>query len=233
MSARVMVITGTSRGIGRGLAEHYLKAGWIVFGCSRGAATVKHPAYHHRSFDLTDEAALTALLRDAAQAGPLEALINNAGIAAMNHLLLTSTATARQLMEVNFLAAFVALREAGKLMSRRKSGRIINFSTIAVPLDLAGEALYAASKSALESLTRTAARELAPFNITVNTIGPCPHPTRLIEGISHEKLDTLRHRQAIPLNAELSDIIAGVDFFLSPNSRLYTGQTLYLGGVFS
>ena len=106
--------------------------------------------------------------------GQLSILINNAGIASMNHLLLTPLSSIQRIFSTNVFGSFVVLREAAKAMAPAKYGRIVNFATVATPLNLEGESAYAASKAAVESLTRVAARELAPLNITVNAVGPTP-----------------------------------------------------------
>jgi 3-oxoacyl-[acyl-carrier protein] reductase len=116
-------------------------------------------------------------------------------------------------------------------MSRNGGGRIINFSSIASPLNLEGEALYAASKSAVESLTKTAAKELASMDITVNAIGPTPVETDLIKLIPKEKIDALLEQQPIKRLGTQEDILNCVDFLLKPESDFITGQILYLGGV--
>ena len=97
-------------------------------------------------------------------------------------------------------------------MSRNGGGRIINFSSIASPLNLEGEALYASSKAAVESLTKTAAKELAPMNITVNAIGPTPIETDLIKLVPKEKIEELLEKQAIQRLGTESDIHNCVDF---------------------
>ncbi len=228
----VMLITGARKGLGRHLAEHYLARGWRVAGCSREASDFRHDAYSHHQVDVTDEAAVVALVRSLQQQhGRIDALLNNAGIAAMNHLLLTPAATARRVFDTNFHGSFLCLREAAKVMVRQKHGRIVNFTTVAVPLDLAGEAVYAASKAALESLTRIAAHELGAQGVTVNAVGPTPVPTDLIKTVPKEKLDKLLARQALPRFGRPEDVAHVVDFFLSPDSGFITGQVLYLGGV--
>ena len=123
------------------------------------------------------------------------------------------------------------MRECAKQMSRLKKGRIINFSTVAAAMDLEGEALYAASKSAIESLTRISARELAPYGITVNAIGPTPVETDLIKLVPQESMDALISKQAIKRLGTFEDINNCIDFFLKEESNFISGQVLYLGGV--
>ena len=123
------------------------------------------------------------------------------------------------------------MRECAKQMSRQKKGRIVNLSSIAAPLNLEGEAVYAASKAALESLTRTAAKELGPLGITVNAIGPTPIDTDLTRTVPREAIDSLIQKQAIQRIGTTQDVIKCVDFFLDEESDFITAQTLYLGGV--
>jgi 3-oxoacyl-[acyl-carrier protein] reductase len=161
----------------------------------------------------------------------LDILVNNAGIGSMNHALMTPTATVTRIMNTNVVATFLLSREAAKLMMRNKFGRIVNFATVATPLRLEGEAIYAASKAAVISLTQILGREFAPFGITVNAIGPTPIKTDLIAAVPQNKLESLLCRQAIPRFGEFSDVSNVIDFFIRPESGFITGQTIFLGGV--
>ena len=149
----------------------------------------------------------------------------------MNHSLLTPASTVEKVMQTNLLGTFLAAREAAKLMRRDRYGRIVNFSTVAVPLNLEGEAAYVASKAAVEALTRVLAREFAEFGVTVNTIGPVPIKTDLIAGVPVDKIEALIARQPIKRYGELADVINVVDFYLREESNFVTGQCVYLGGV--
>jgi len=132
---RIVVVTGTSRGIGRGLAAYFLKQGDVVCGCSRKPATLRHKNYRHSLLDVADEKAVVAMIRGVvAEYGRVDVLLNNAGIAAMNHALLTPGSVARAIFATNFHGTFLFCREAAKAMLRRKTGRIVNFATVATPL---------------------------------------------------------------------------------------------------
>jgi 3-oxoacyl-[acyl-carrier protein] reductase len=229
---QVVLITGTRKGIGRYLAEHFIKRGCLVEGCSRDLPDWELDGYTHHRADVADEAAVRTMLSAIQKRhGRLDIVINNAGVAAMNHTLLTTAAALDRIMNTNLRGTFLICRESAKIMQRRKYGRIINLSTIAVPMRLEGEALYAASKSAVETLTRIMARELGPLGITVNAIGPTPIETDLIRGVPAEKIQQIIDQLAIKRLGRLEDVANVVDFFARPESDYITGQVIYLGGV--
>lgn len=233
-SPSVTLITGTRKGIGRSLAEHYLAQGHQVIGCSRQPSNLDAANYLHVCLDVIDEEAVLDLFATIRKNyGKLDNLVNNAGVASMNHCLLTPLSTVSQIMAINVLGTFLLSRESAKLMraSRSNNGRIVNFSSVARPLNLQGEAVYAASKSAIETLTAVMAKELAPFGITVNAVGPTPVETDLTRAVPNAKLQQLLAMQSIPRYGTYADIANVVDFFLAPASNFVTGQTLYLGGV--
>ena len=231
-SAPVMLITGTRKGIGRNLAERYAAQGYTVYGCSRSEITDAIPNYTHFCLDVANEQDVRDMVREIrGRSRRLDVLVNNAGIASMNSMLLTPLETARNIFDTNFLGTFVFCREAAKFMQRRRSGRIVNFTTVADPLKLEGEAIYAASKAAVTKLTEILARELAAYDITVNAVGPTPIRTDLIRAVPEEKIERLLERQAIHRYAEFDDVANVIDFFIRPESAMVTGQTVYLGGV--
>lgn len=232
MDRPVTLVTGTRKGLGRFLAEHYLAQGHVVVGCSRAATDLEAERYHHLEADVADERAVKKIFGFVRKdLGRLDHLINNAGIASMNHTLLTPLATVDRIFDTNVKGTFLFAREAAKLMQRRAYGRIVNMTTVATPLMLEGEAIYAASKAAVLNLTQVLARELAPFGVTVNSVGPTPVKTDLIRSVPADKLDALLARQAIPRFGEPKDVANVVDFFLRPESDFVTAQNIYLGGV--
>ncbi|MCG3688103.1 SDR family NAD(P)-dependent oxidoreductase [Aliarcobacter butzleri] len=229
---KIILITGTSKGIGKTLANYYLEKDFIVVGCSRGKSSVNHQNYRHFSLEVGDEKAVVSMVKTIKKEfGKIDILINNAGIASMNHILTTSVETISKLFNTNFLGTFLFTREVSKVMMKEKFGRIINFTTVAKPLRLEGEAIYASSKAAIETFTQTASKELSPFNITVNAIGPTPIQTDLIKAVPKDKIDELLNKQTIKRFGEFEDIINVIDFFINEKSSFITGQIIYLGGV--
>lgn len=229
---KTAIVTGTSKGIGKEIAGHLLDQGFAVAGCSRGDATIKHKEYSHYSLQVSDETAVRRMFMDFSRRhGQLDVLINNAGIASMNHIMTTSFAAAERVINTNFLGSFLFLREASKVMARQNYGRIVNFSTVAVGLSLDGEAVYASSKAAVEKLTQIAAKELGELGITVNGIAPTPVMTDLIKAVPKDKIDALLAKQAIKRFGKFEDIINIIDFYLDEKSNFVTGQIIYLGGV--
>lgn len=228
----ITLVTGARKGIGRFLAERYATRGHKVIGCSRQPSDWTHENYVHVEADVVDEPAVKELFaRVRRDFGRVDNLLNNAGIAAMNHSLLTPLATVRRVMDTNLAGTFLFSREAAKLMQRTRYGRIVNFSTVAVPLHLEGEAAYVASKAAVEALTQVMARELGHMGITVNALGPVPVQTDLIRAVPADKIEALVARQAIKRLGTFDDVANVCDFYMSPESGFITGQILYLGGV--
>jgi 3-oxoacyl-[acyl-carrier protein] reductase len=229
---KVMLITGTRKGIGKYLAEYYVSKGFHVIGCSRNDVEHKLENYHHFCLDVADESKVKQMFNEIRKSyGCLDVLINNAGVASMNHILLTPLKTVNRILSTNVIGTFLFCREAAKLMQKKHYGRIINFATVATPLKLEGEAIYASSKAAVVSLTEILARELSDMGITVNAVGPTPIKTDLIRSVPQEKINALLDRQSIRRFGEFRDISNVIDFFIRPESDFVSGQVIYLGGV--
>lgn len=229
---RIIIITGSRKGIGLYLAKEYLNEGDIVYGCSRRPSDLEHPNYTHERLDVSDEIAVSAFVRNIYKKHKrIDILINNAGIASMNHFLLTPYTTAQKVFNTNFMGSFLFCREVAKYMMKSKTGRIVNYSTVAVPLNLDGELVYSASKAAVEQLTRVLAKEIGTYGITVNAVGPTPIDTDLIKNVPEEKIKDLISHQSIKRLGLYTDVKNVIDFYLRPESEFITGQVIYLGGI--
>ena len=229
---KVIIITGTRKGLGRELAQYFLNDGDVVYGCSRRSSSITHPQYRHFNLNVSDEVAVITMIKDIYRINKrIDILINNAGAASMNHFLLTPYSTAQKLIETNFYGTFLMSREVSKIMCRQKYGRIINYTTVAVPLNLEGELVYASSKAAVEKLTKILAAELGSSGVTVNAVGPTPIATDLIKNVPKEKIEELLEKQSVKRHGVFEDVLNVIKFFIAPESNFITGQIIYLGGI--
>lgn len=228
---RLALVTGSATGVGRHLAERLLADGYAVVGCSRREAEWSHPDYTHLPADVTSEDDVQRVMQFVADhEAPLAAVVNNAAAASMNHAMLTPMSTWEKLIATNLMATVMISREAVKQM-RKTGGRIVNVSSVAVPLRLEGHAAYAASKAAMHSFAQVFAREVASFGITVNIVGAPPIETDMIRGVPQDKIDKLLDSLPIKRLGTVEDVANAVEFFLRPESSGLTGQVLYIGGA--
>ncbi len=231
-NGNVILITGTSRGIGKYLSQYYAQKGFQVIGCSRSPSDLALDNYQHFEIDISQEDQVRKMFWEIKETrGRLDFLINNAGIMATNLLLLTSTKSAQEIFQTNVMGTFLFCRESAKLMKTNNFGRIVNISSISVVLKIVGEAIYAASKAAIITLTQVLAKELASYNITVNALNPNPLKTEIISEVPSEKIQEIIKQQSIPRLGEFRDISNVIDFFFRNESDFITGQVITLGGL--
>ena len=231
-SIQSILITGNRKGIGRYLTEFYLDKGYGVYGCSRTKSDLKNKNYSHFECDVSRENDVIKTVKAIhKEIDSISVLINNAGIASLNHSVLTPAKTVKKVFGTNFNGSFYFTRECSKYMMKKNFGRIINFSTVAVPLDLDGEMIYASSKSAVEKMTKITAKELAKFNITVNALGPTPIDTDLTRTVPKNKIDEIIEKHTIKRLGKMEDISNVIEFFIKKESEFITGQIIYLGGL--
>ena len=225
----MIIVTGASRGIGRAIAMNLHEQGLGVIGLSR---TLVPSDFSQFEVDVSDYDALKNIVSILKSKGSLvSALINCAGVASMNLAILTPQESTRKIIETNLLGTIYSCQLFSSLMIRNGSGNIINFSTIAVPLYLAGESIYVASKAGVEAFTKVIAKELAPHNIRANCIAPGPIKTSLLSGVSETQINNVIDRQIIKQKFSTGDISELVDLILSEKSKTLTGQIFNVGGV--
>ncbi|MCR8679846.1 MULTISPECIES: SDR family NAD(P)-dependent oxidoreductase [Campylobacter] len=229
--SRVFIITGTSKGIGNALARLYLDEGHTIIGCSRNTPNINHTNYHHYTLDANDEKSVIDMIKEIGRKFKVDILINNIGTTTLNHIATTNLDLVDEIYRVNFRTTFLFTKEVAKIMMKNRKGSIVNISSIAVPLNLEGEAVYASMKSAIEKFTQISAKEFGYYGIRINALGVSPTKTNLIKALPKDKLDSLLSKLIIKDYCEFEDIKNGVDFLISDKSRFITAQTIYLGGV--
>jgi 3-oxoacyl-[acyl-carrier protein] reductase len=161
----------------------------------------------------------------------VDVLVNCAAVLTSIHAMLMPAERAEEMVRTNFLGGFYVSREAAKLMRKRKSGRIINIGSMAVALEPVGDSIYAATKAASMTLTGVLAKELASYEVTVNTVAVSALETDMLRQLPREQVDRVVAGLPLARMATLDDITNVIDFFASPASGYVTAQTIFLGGV--
>lgn len=225
----MIIVTGANRGLGKAIAERLVKKGENVLGLVR---SVENSSFKQIQCDVSDYLSVRRASYEIKKIKePIKVLINTAGVAAMNMAVTTNESTVQKLVQTNLVGTIYCCQLFAPIMIRYKQGSIINFSTIAVPLALKGESIYAATKAGVESFTRTFAREMSDFNIRVNCIAPGPIKTDLIKGISDVQIEKVISQQIIQKQFNKSDVCDLVELLLDEKSFSLSGQILSLGGV--
>lgn len=228
---KTVVVTGASKGLGKYMAEQLLQGGYQVIGCARGQIEIEHAAFVACQCDVSkSEDRLNLIAHIRKENYPIYGLINNAAMGALNQFLTTPTEKVDQVMQANYIANFELSRELAKLMLGA-GGRIVNIGSQTLALNTPLEAAYASSKAAVETLTKITAKELAPMEITVNMVSPAVMDTRLIQGISQERIEYMLAQQAWPEPLQFADVWAAVRFFLQKDAHRITGQNINIGVV--
>ena len=234
-STQVCVISGTSKGLGRALALHFLDKGYAVAGCSRGDSTIDHPSYHHTNLDIREEEDVQKWASGIRLSlGKVDVLICNAGLARSTLLLpMTPGDEFEDFLRTNFASVFYTLREFSKIMLKQGSGRILTISSTMAALHQEGTASYSATKAAVAEMTKTLARELAPKNITCNVIAPAMMETDASEVLAKfgDWRQQMLDKQTFPRTIDMREVCHVADFFISPDAASITGQIVYIGLV--
>lgn len=231
-SGKTVLVTGSSRGVGRQLAEHMLAHGAVVIGFARGEAGIEHPAYHHIQVDLADGPAIpSAFMAVRKQVQQIDIVINNAAVLTSQYAMIMPPAAAQAMVNVNLLAPFLVSREAAKLMRKSKWGRIINIGSMAASLEPMGDSVYAACKAGLVTLANVMAKEFGSFGVTCNTLAISAIDSDMLRQLPRDKIEAIIAGLPVPRFARIEDILNVIDFFASENSNCITAQTIYLGGV--
>jgi 3-oxoacyl-[acyl-carrier protein] reductase len=231
-AGKCALVTGSRRGVGRLIAEHLLQNGARVVGFARGEATFEHPLYSHFQVDIGDPASVQKGFTDLKKnIDAVHIVVNNAAVLTSQYAMIMPPAAAQAMLNTNLMGPFMVSREASKLMRKIKWGRIINIGSMAASLEPIGDSMYAACKAGLATLNNVMAKELAPLNVTCNTLAVSAIKTDMLAQLPRDKIAQVIAGLPIPRFAEPDDILNVVDFLASERSSYITAQTIYLGGV--
>lgn len=232
-SGKIVLVTGSRRGVGRLLTEHFLLQGAQVIGLNRHAdEDWQQSGYTPMVVDIADtQSVANGFAQIRKQFGSVDIVINNAAVLTSQYAMIMPADAARSMLETNILGTFLVSREAAKLMRKGKWGRIINIGSMATCLEPMGDSVYAASKAAISTLANVMAKEFAALNITCNTLGITAIATDMLGQLPKDKIDAVVASLPLSRYATPDDIFNVIDFFASDRSGYITAQTVFLGGV--
>jgi 3-oxoacyl-[acyl-carrier protein] reductase len=237
---RVAVVTGASRGIGRAIAMKLSQGGAAVVVTATSEAGAKKTADEITAaggralavkVDVSVTAEVEALFKEAVAAfGKVDILVNNAGITKDGLLLRMKESDWDAVLDVNLKGAFTCTREAAKLMSKARFGRIVNVASVVGEMGNPGQANYCASKAGMIGLTKSVARELARRNVTVNAVTPGFIETDMTEELSEKQKESLQEQIPLGRLGSADDIASAVLFLVSEGGSYITGHVLSVNG---
>ncbi|HZZ10352.1 MAG TPA: SDR family oxidoreductase [Paraburkholderia sp.] len=239
-NTKVAIVTGASRGIGAALARRLAQDGFAVVvnyassAKEADALVAELTAAGNQAIAVKADVAKPDDVRHLFEAteqhfGKVDVLVNNAGVMKTTPLADTSDALYDQTFDINVRGTFNTLREAATRMN--DGGRIVNFSTTALALNMPGYAIYNATKAAVESFTHVFAKELRGRDITVNAVAPGPVATALfLEGKTEEQIQNFAKMPPLQRLGQPEDIASVVSFLAGPDSGWVNGQILRANG---
>ena len=237
---RVVIVTGGSRGLGAGIVRSYLESGDRVATCSRSItpeveAWQKDPETADRFLfvpaDLSQRADADAFVSAVIEKwGQVDVLVNNAGVARDGILGMASDDDIDIVIDLNLKGTLYVTRQVARRMLARRSGTIVNISSIVGRSGYRGLAVYSATKAALDGLTRALARELGSRGITVNGIAPGYLRTEMSHGLDEDQLQQIVRRTPAGRLGDPEDIARACQFLTDPRNTYLTGHVLVVDG---
>jgi 3-oxoacyl-[acyl-carrier protein] reductase len=245
LSGKTALITGASRGIGRAIALELGKMGanvCINYLSNETAAKEVVELLKHEygtqtraiAADVSKGEEVERLFRETQQTlGPVQILVNNAGITRDNLLLRLSEADWDTVLDTNLKSAYLCSKAAIRMMLRAQAGVIINIASVVALIGNPGQANYTAAKGGLIALTKTLAREVGSRNIRVNVVAPGFIETDMTSSLTQDARKVLAERIALGHLGKPEDIAEVVGFLCSPGARYITGQVVSVDGGLS
>jgi 3-oxoacyl-[acyl-carrier protein] reductase len=238
VTARSVLVTGGSRGLGLAIAQKLAGAGYRAVALARSeskeikvaiarAETEGQGALSFVPFDLSKIDDIPDLVRSLRkQFGPLYGLVNNAALGFSGTLALMHHSKIDEMVRLNTLSPMVLTKYATRGMMADGRGRIVNVSSIVASTGASGIAVYAATKASMIGFTRSLARELGPLGITVNAVAPGILDTEMTHTLTDEQRAQVARRSALHRLAEVGDVTDTVEFLLSDKARNITGTVI-------
>jgi len=240
LNGQVAIVTGASRGIGRAIAMRLSAAGAAVVvtattveGAARTADEIIAAGGKALPLkvDVSVASDVEALFKETVAAfGRLDILVNNAGITKDGLLLRMKEADWDAVLDVNLKGTFNCTREAAKIMSKARYGRIVNVSSVVGEMGNPGQANYCASKAGMIGLTKSVAKELARRNVTVNAVTPGFIETDMTLELSEKAKEALQEQIPMGRLGSADDIAGAVLFLVSEGAAYITGHVLSVNG---
>ncbi|MCC8194586.1 MAG: 3-oxoacyl-[acyl-carrier-protein] reductase [Deltaproteobacteria bacterium] len=238
---RTALVTGASRGIGKGIAEEMARQGCQVYltyvsrpeEAEKVASGITASGGSARAFrlDVGDPASVTAFFQDEVRDKvDLAVLVNNAGVTRDGLMVRMKDEDWDAVLNVNLRGAFACTREAAKIMTRQRHGRIINITSISGQMGNAGQLNYSSAKAGMIGLTKSAAKELASRNITVNAVAPGFIQTDMTAALPEDVQKAYLGQIPLKRFGAVDDIAAAVAFLASDRAGYITGQVLAVNG---
>jgi 3-oxoacyl-[acyl-carrier protein] reductase len=229
---KVAIVTGARRGVGRHIAEHFLREGAHVIGLARRESTIANEKYTHLVVDVSSGEQVQKTFHEISRQFPaVHILVNNAGVFTSQYSMILPARRAQEMVETNILGTFYVSREALKVMRKGKYGRIINIGSVAPRMEPLGSSIYAATKAAVMTMSNVMAKEFSSFKVTCNTVGVTFIETDMLQQFPPDQIEALVKSLPIPRFATAEDVCHVVDFFASEKSGYITAQTVFLGGI--
>ena len=237
IGGRTALVTGSSRGIGRALAQGLHEAGCDVVLHGRDAGAVERAAAELRAPATWPSTSPTPppSRRGVEQAGPLDILVNNAGIQHRQPLLELSEEDWRRVLDVNLTSAFLVAREAARGMVERGSGKIVNVASLQAQLARPGIAAYAAAKGGLRMLTQSMCAEWGASGVQANAIGPGYFETDMTRALVDDEAFSAWVRERSPAGrwGRVEELVGTLLFLVSPAADYVNGQIVFVDGGMS
>lgn len=234
---KVTVITGAGRGIGKAIAQQFIADGAIVYTNDIVEGDMSSWSTHPICFDITDSAAVKNGLMSIYKAeGRIDCVVNNAAIISNNKLGMIVKADLEKMYAVNVFAVVDIIQIASRLMARNGGGCFVNIASITGVVGSPGQVAYSSTKGAIISLTKSAAKELAPQHIRVNAVAPGIVKTERFSELYEsdgEKIDQRISRIAMGRLGTPQDIANACSFLASERASYITGQILGVDGCAS